>query len=119
MARIVIPENKSELCTLAAAIKAKHTALGAGSPLKDMKWDDLGPAIDEASGFDKSAKQLAKDAEKATGEREKRMPKVSQAVRSARDILSGLNADNLKALGDWSFTVDDSPQAKAKAQKPA
>jgi hypothetical protein len=49
------------------------------------------------------------------------MPKVSQAVRSARDILGALNADNLKTLGDWTFTVDDSPQAAkaAKAAKPA
>ena len=119
MARIVIPENKSELCTLAAAIKKKHLDLGAASPLSGMKWDDLGPAIDEASGFDKSATQLAKDAEKAMGNRNERMPKISQVVRSARDILSGLNATNLKALGDWTFVVDDSPQAKSKTTPPA
>jgi hypothetical protein len=91
--------------------------LGAASPLNGMKWDELGPAIDQAAGFDTSAKQLAKDSETATGERNKRLPKVTQAVRSARDILSGLNSDNLKALGDWTFTVDDSPQQKTK--KPA
>jgi hypothetical protein len=119
MARVVIPENKSAICALAAAIKTKHLAMGAASPLNGMKWDELSPAIDEAAGFDKQAKQLEKDTEKAYGEREKRMPKVYQAVRSARDILSALNADNLKALGDWTFVVDDSPQAKAKPQKPA
>ena len=118
MARIVIPENKSALCTLAAAIKTKHLALGAASPLKDMDWATLGPAIDEAAGFDKSAKQLEKDVEKAYGERDKRMPMVNQAARSARDILAALNADNLKVLGDWTFVVDDSPQ-QPKGKKPA
>jgi hypothetical protein len=68
-ARIVIPETKSDLGTLAVAIKTKHLDLGAASPLKDMDWATLGPAIDEASGFDKTATQLAKDAEKATGSR--------------------------------------------------
>ena len=118
MARVVIPENPSDVCTLAAAVKTKHVTLADASPLKGMKWDDLGPAIDEAAGFDKSAKHLAKDAETATGERNKRMPKVNQAVRSARDILSALNSENLKTLGDWTFTVDDSAQAK-QPKKPA
>jgi hypothetical protein len=49
---------------------------------------------DEVAGFDKSAKQLAKDAETATSKRYERMPKVGQA-----------------------FVVDDAPQAQAK--KPA
>jgi hypothetical protein len=115
MARVVIPENKSQA---ASAIKTKHLALGAASPLSGMDWTNLGPAIDEAAGFDKTAKQLEKDTEKAYGERDKRMPMVNQAVRSARDILSALNSDNLKALGDWTFVVDDSPQP-AKPKKTA
>ena len=112
-ARIVIPENKSDLCTLAVAIKTQHLAMGPASPLKDMDWAQLGPAIDEASGFDKTATPLSKDAEKATGSRHERIPKVGQAVHSARDILSGLKATNRKALGDWTFVGDDSPQKKS------
>jgi hypothetical protein len=36
--------------------------------------------------------------------------------RDARDLLLVANRDNAKALGDFGYTVDDSPQARAKAQ---
>ena len=42
------------------------------------------------------------------------MPKVTQALRDARDLLLVANRENQKALGDFGFVVDDSPQAKAK-----
>jgi hypothetical protein len=42
----------------------------------------------------------------------------TQALRDARDLLLVANRDNPKALGDFGYTADDSPQAKAKA-KPA
>ena len=112
-ARIVIPENKSDLGTLAVAIQTQHLAMGPASPLKDRDGAQLGTAIDQASGFDQTATPLSKDAEKATGSRHERRPKVGQAVRSARDIRSGLNATNRKALGDGTFVVDDSPQKKS------
>jgi hypothetical protein len=40
---------------------------------------------------------------------------VAYFVRSARDILLGLNKGNEQKLGDWSFEVDQSAQAKPKA----
>jgi hypothetical protein len=46
------------------------------------------------------------------------MPGVTQALRDARDLLLVANRDNPKALDDFGYVVDDSPQAKAKA-KPA
>jgi hypothetical protein len=42
------------------------------------------------------------------------MPDVTQALRDARDLLLVANRDNPKALGDFGYAVDDSPQAKAK-----
>jgi hypothetical protein len=39
---------------------------------------------------------------------------VTQALRHARDTLLVANRENPKALGDFGFVVDDSPQAKAK-----
>jgi hypothetical protein len=41
------------------------------------------------------------------------MPDVTQALRDARDLLVA-NRDNPKALGDFGYSVDDCPQAKAK-----
>ncbi len=42
------------------------------------------------------------------------MPEVTQALRDARDLLLVANRDNPKALGDFGYVVDDTPQAKAK-----
>jgi hypothetical protein len=39
-------------------------------------------------------------------------------LRDARDFLLVADRDNPKALGDFGYTVNDSPQVKAKA-KPA
>jgi hypothetical protein len=42
------------------------------------------------------------------------MPDVIRALRDARDLLLVANRHNSKALGDFGYSVDDSPQAKAK-----
>jgi len=42
------------------------------------------------------------------------MPKVTQALRDARDVLLVANRENPKALGDFGYVVDDSSQPKAK-----
>jgi hypothetical protein len=42
------------------------------------------------------------------------MPKVTQALRDARDVLLVANRENPKTLGDFGYVVDDLPQAKAK-----
>jgi hypothetical protein len=42
------------------------------------------------------------------------MPNVTEALRDARDLLLVANRENPKALGDFGYDVDDSPQAKAK-----
>jgi hypothetical protein len=44
------------------------------------------------------------------------MPRVIQAVRDARDLLLVANRDNPKALGDFGYAVDDSPQGKNQSQ---
>jgi hypothetical protein len=51
--------------------------------------------------------------------RDAAMPEVTQALRDARDLLLVTNRDNPKALGDFGYAVDDSPQAKAKAKPPS
>jgi hypothetical protein len=66
----------------------------------------------------KQASQLEKDMETEDRARDVSMPVVTQALRDARDTLLVANRENPKALGDFGYVVDDSPQAKAKA-KPA
>lgn len=117
--RVPLPTNPSEAIALLKSVKTKHESLGAASPLAGMKWADLiGPALARAEEKDGLADQLHKDAEKATEQRDKEMPVVTQALRSARDVLLGLNSDNPRVLGDYGYAVDDTPAA-APAPKPA
>jgi len=44
------------------------------------------------------------------------MPGVTQTLRDACDLLLVANRDNPKALGDFGYDVDDSPQAKVKPE---
>lgn len=125
--RIDIPGNPDDLIKLGKKLKEKHVALGDASPIKGVKDIDQFPAkLETADTQNDLSKQLYKDAEKATQNRDLPLGHVGQLreqtvryyVTSARDVLLGLNKGNEQALGDWGFTVDTSPPAK-KAKKPA
>ena len=60
---------------------------------------------------------MSKAAEKATKARDVQMPAVTEALRSACDVLAGLNRDNPRVLGDYGFTVNDSPRSAAASAK--
>lgn len=79
-----------------------------------MKWTIIDAAFVDAKTHDGKAAQLEKDMEKEFPARDVSMPVVTQALRGARDLLLVANRDNPKALGDFGYIVDDSPQAKAK-----
>jgi hypothetical protein len=86
----------------------------------DLKWSAIAAALADAKTHDDDAADLAKQAEREYNARDAAMPKVTQALRDARDLLLVANRDNPKALGHFGFVVDDSPQAKAKDKtKPA
>jgi hypothetical protein len=116
--RIPLPTNPSEGIALLKSVKAKHEELGAASPLAGLKWSEISPALATADEKDGLSDKLRKQAEKATEARDAKMPVVTEALRSARDVLLGLNRDNPRVLGDYGFTVDDSPRA-AVAPAPA
>jgi len=113
--RVDIPRNPVERLKLAAAILAKHTALGAASPLKDLGWTAIGPSVATATGFDNTAKQLEKDVEKAYGGRDALQPAIDKEINRSRDLLLALYADNPRLLGDYGFVVDDSPRPAKKS----
>jgi hypothetical protein len=113
-ARVNIPSNPTEQIVLLGKVSAKHTALGASSPLGSLPWAQISPALAAAKTHDDAASDLSKQAEKEYRDRDVTMPKVTQALRDARDLLLVANRENPKALGDFGYVVDDSPQAKAK-----
>lgn len=125
--RIDIPSNPDDLIALGKALKARHVALGADSPIKGLK--DIALFADKLTAADtknESSKQLYRDAERATQDRDLPLGHVGQLreqtvrywVTAARDVLLGLNKGNEQALGDWGFTVDTSPPVK-KVKVPA
>jgi hypothetical protein len=72
--------------------------------------------IDTTYALTIPAADFARQAEREYRARDAALPKVTQALRDARDLLLVANCDNPKALGDFGYTVDDSPQAKAKTR---
>lgn len=97
---------------LAESVAAKHTALGDASPLKGLDWAANGPIITQAVKFHKDAAQLHRDAEKATENRDNLTDDVGEFVRQCRDVLLGLYRSNPRVLGDYGFTVNDTPAPK-------
>jgi hypothetical protein len=49
--------------------------------------------------------------------RKKSVDLPNEPLRDACDLLLVANRENPKALGDFGFVVDDSPQAKAKPNR--
>ena len=118
--RVDIPRtNPTERLRLAAAILAKHTALAAASPLKDLNWTAVGPTVATATGFDTTAKQLEKDLEKAYGDRDALLPAIDKEIARSRDLLLALYRDNPRKLGDFGFVVNDTPKPAKKPKTAA
>lgn len=119
MARVNIPANPDKMIELSKAILAKHLALGAASPLSGLKIAEWTANSTAADTENKKAVQLRRDAEKATQARDNAIGDnkdkfaVEFNVKSARDILMGLNKGNEQTLGDWGFDVDMSVRPAA------
>ena len=113
--RVQIPRNVTELLTLAENIYEKHQADAAASPLntlQDANWKDNGDKIAQAQALDEKAKQMQKDLEGLFEQRDLLVQPLLATVKASRDLLLGIYTSNPKKLGDWGFSVDDSPKAK-------
>lgn len=111
--RIEIPKNPEEQLKLAGKIYTKHTTDGADSVLKvmkDFKWDVVGPNIPLALAKHNEAEELQKKMEKAYEDRNKLMAGLPDGLKSTRDFLKGVYSKSPKTLGDYGYTVDDSPR---------
>lgn len=126
MARVIIPKNPDELIALAKSIGAKHTADGAGSPLTSLNMADLTVKTTTADTQNQASATAYRNAELATQNRDialgadrSTQGTVSYYVTAVRDLLLALNKGNEQKLGDWGFTVDQSPAARPKTTPPA
>lgn len=116
--RIDIPTDPTAALALLGTIKAKHEALAASSPLGGLKWPVITPALTTALAEDAKSDDFRSKAEAATGARDAELPVVMEAIRSARDVLMGLNRDNPDALGEFGFKVSDARSGSNDAPAP-
>ncbi len=120
--RVDLPTGAEDRINLAKMIAAKHTELGTASPLGQLKWEKVSPAIAAAETAHRESKRLQAQAEAATQTRDAALETIVTFLRASRDVLSGVHADEMRKLGDYGFTVSavggrtakDTPEAPAK-----
>jgi len=115
--RVTIPRNPKELLLLAEKIYQKHLSEGTNSILgllNDHSWTIEGPKISVALDSHNLAEIKSKESEKAYRERDLHIPNIINIIKTSRDLLTGLNRNNMKRLSDWGFEVNDTPLANAK-----
>lgn len=126
--RVEIPGNAEDLVKLGKAILARHTALGAASPLNGIEGiENFEPQTTTADTQNELAKNLNKQAEAANEARDRalghngqlREGTVRYFINSSRDVLLGLNKGKEHKLGDWGFNVNASAQSAPQAKKAA
>ena len=113
--RIEISANVSDALTLAKQVYTKHLADGSKSILTELEgldWAVTGPRIDQCLANHKEAEALSKKAEELYLARDADMGPINEIVRASKNILKGKFTKTPKALGDWGFTVDDTPKPK-------
>lgn len=120
-----VPTNPDDLVALAKAILARDTAMGATSPLKNIKnWPNFTGLAGTADTNNTSVKALYQQAEETTQARDNVLGQTGQLtdntvrwfVNSSRDVLLGLNKGAEQALGEWGFNVTyTAPGSAAKA----
>ena len=113
--KVEMPRNPTDIIAMLGKVSAKHTDLGADSPLGGLKWAAMSPNLSEADAQDQLSDEFHRKAEKATGERDKYMPGLVEFLRSARDVLLGIHRDNPDALGDYGLKVSDATSAAPAA----
>ena len=115
--RVEIPRNPVELLALAAKIYAKHVEMADSSPLNNMQdhsWKTEGPTVATAQNLHKTAEEYKEKMEKTYRDRDLLIQSITQTGLASRDVLTGIHRANMKRMGDWGFSVNDTPRSKPK-----
>ena len=116
--RIKISASTREVIALAKNVYAKHLAEGPASlllSLDGINWAVTGPKIAITETQHNQAEEFTRKAEDLYRQRDAGMAEINEALRASKNILKGKFTKNPKALGDWGFTVDDTPKIKKPA----
>ena len=113
--RVVLPDNIPQKLDLAGKINAKNTADGNNSPLKalvDHNWETTGPKVKTCLDLHNKGEEYRRLMEEAYRDRDALLVEIDGIIKSSRDLLLGVYGNTPKRLGEWGFTVDDSPRSK-------
>jgi len=111
---VIIPDNASELIELSEDVLDKHAADGAGSKLNGLDMADMQSKTTTAAQQDDLSRNLSRDAETATEERDIALGAnesflegtVMFYVTAIRDFLLGRFRGQEHKLGDWEYEVN-------------
>jgi hypothetical protein len=104
--RVKIPMGNSKaLLDLAKKVRDKHVADGEASPLKVLNWSELGPMIDDGLAVEDKALRLNREKLLTYRHRRAQLSKIRDAMRTSRDILTGVHSSEMKELGLWGYDV--------------
>lgn len=113
--RVIIPVNIQQKLALAGNIYNKDTADGANSPLNslaDHHWNTTGPKVKTCLDLHNKGEEYRRLMEEAYRDRDALLVEIDGIIKSSRDLLLGVYSNTPKRLGEWGFTVDDSPRSK-------
>jgi len=110
--RVEIPLNTEELLNLAQLIFEQHLKLKDSSPLNPLDWEVQGKNVSEALKLHLEAEALKRQTEIKYRERDALMSSITDIVKQSRNLLKAIYFKEPKKLGDFGFSVDDTPRIK-------
>ena len=110
--RVKISTNAEELLKLAELVAQKHRELGSASPLTPLDWDKQAENVGKALELHNQAKEYERLAEQAHEQRNALVTPLDDLLKQTRDLLKALYRTEPKKLGEFGFTVDDTPRKK-------
>jgi hypothetical protein len=112
--RVLIPRNVEESLKLAQTVYEKHKS-DDSSLLKNidgLDWAVIGPKISECLQKHTEAEELKRKMEEAYRDRDLVLPEIVEILRVSKSLLKAAYSKKPKKLGEWGFTVDDTPKTK-------
>lgn len=113
--RVDIPRNIEENLTLAKKVFAKHL-LDANTSLltniEGLDWNEIGPKIEVCLEKHLEAEEFKRKMEENYRDRDNILPEIQEILRASKSLLKASFPKNPKKMGEWGFTVDDTPKQK-------
>ncbi|MCU0446059.1 MAG: hypothetical protein MUE85_14210 [Microscillaceae bacterium] len=117
--RINIPKNVEEHLALAQKVFDKHQLDGKNSVLNtlvDLDWNTIGPKIAHCLTKHREAEEYRRKMDEAYRERDLVLPEIEEILRASKSLLKAVYTKNPKKMGEWGFSVDDTPKLKKNIQ---